>query len=110
LSWLAATGEVRPIKFLYGVRNEDEIIFQETFQKADIHATIVVDEASPAWGGERGRLSSELIRGLEQPSDDTLVYLSGPEAFVEQLKKDLVHDGLNKQQVVVDAFPNYKSI
>lgn len=108
--WLAATGEERPIKFMYGVHSEDDIIFQDTFQRAGIHATIVVDDASPAWGGERGRLSAELILGVEQPSDDALVYLSGPEGFVEQLKKDLVAAGLNKQQVVVDAFPNYLGI
>jgi ferredoxin-NADP reductase len=110
LSWLAATGETRPIKLLYAVRNEDEIIFQETLRKAGVEPTIIVSEPSPAWGGERGRLSAELILGLEQPSDDTLVYVSGPEPLVESLEKDLMRAGLAKPQIVTDAFPNYPSV
>ena len=107
LEWLAATGEQRPIKLLYGVRNEDEIIFQPTFDKASVHATIVVSDPSPAWGGERGHLSAELILGIEKPSEDTLVYVSGPEPMVETLEADLKNAGLNKEQLVLDFFPNY---
>jgi ferredoxin-NADP reductase len=107
LSWLAEVKEERPIKLLYGVHNEDEIIFQETFDKAGQHATIVVSDATPEWGGERGQLSAELILGLEQPSEDTLVYVSGPEPMVEALQKDLIKGGLKKTQFVGDYFPNY---
>lgn len=110
LEWLAETGESRPIKFLYGVRTEDEIIFQETFRKAGIQPTIVVSEPSAAWGGERGRLSAELILGLEKPSEDTLIYISGPEPMVEALEKDLKKTGLKKHQIVTDAFLNYAGI
>jgi ferredoxin-NADP reductase len=42
LTWLTATGEKRPIKLLYAVHEEDDIIFQDTFEKAGVHATIVV--------------------------------------------------------------------
>jgi ferredoxin-NADP reductase len=108
--WLASTNESRPIKFLYGVCSEDEIIFQETFDKAGIEPTIVVSEPSPPWGGERGRLTAELILGLEKPSDDTLVYLSGPEPMVQALAKDLHQAGLGKRQIVSDEFPNYSAI
>jgi ferredoxin-NADP reductase len=110
LSWLSQTREERPIKLLYGVHDEDQIIFQDTFKQAGVHATIVVANPSPAWGGEQGRLSAELILGLENPNEDTLIYLSGPEAFVEQLKKDLADAGVNKSNIVVDAFPNYAGI
>jgi ferredoxin-NADP reductase len=110
LSWLTATGEQRPIKFLYGVRNEDEIIFQDTFAKADIQPTIVVGEPSSAWGGERGRLTAELIVGLEKPTEDTLIYVSGPEPMVESLEKDLKKAGIKKSQLVLDFFPNYIGI
>lgn len=107
LEWLAATGEQRPIKLLYGVNNEDEIIFQDTFDKTGQHATVVISNPSPAWGGERGRLSADLILGLEKPSENTLVYVSGPEPMVESLEKDLKKAGLQKHQLVLDFFPNY---
>jgi ferredoxin-NADP reductase len=108
--WLAATGEERPIRFLYGVRSEDEIVFQDTFEKAGIKPTIVVSQPSSAWGGERGNLSAELILGLEKPDENTLVYLSGPEAMVQALAKDLHKAGLPKNQIVTDEFPNYDQI
>jgi len=110
LEWLAATHEQRPIKLLYGVRNEDEIVFLTTFEKAGIKPTIVVTEPSPAWGGERGQLSAELILGLEKPDDDTLVYVSGPELMVQSLAKNLHSTGLEKRQIVTDEFPNYDAI
>jgi ferredoxin-NADP reductase len=107
LEWLATTKEVRPIRLLYAVRNEDEIIFQATFDKAGIKPTIVVNEPSAAWGGERGRFDARLILGLEKPDENTLVYLSGPETMVQTLAKDLHKSGLDKRQVVTDEFPNY---
>ncbi|MDB5170546.1 MAG: hypothetical protein JWO35_240 [Candidatus Saccharibacteria bacterium] len=110
LSWLADTDEERPIKLLHGVHTEDEIIFQDTFDKAAQHATIVVSEPSAAWGGERGRLTAELILGLEQPSENTLIYVSGPEPMVEQLQKDLLKAGIKKYQLVLDSFPNYTEV
>lgn len=110
LEWLHETMEERPIKMLYGVRSEDEIIFQETFDRANIEPTLVVSEPSDAWGGERGQLTAELILGLEKPSDDTLVYLSGPEPMVQALAKDLHKQGLPKNQIVSDEFPNYDAI
>jgi ferredoxin-NADP reductase len=110
LKWLSDTVEERPIKLLYGVRIEDEIIFQDTFRAAGVEPTIVVSEPSDAWGGERGHLSSELILGLEKPSDDTLVYVSGPEPMVQALGKDLHKAGLAKSQIVSDEFPNYDAI
>jgi ferredoxin-NADP reductase len=107
LSWLTAVGEQRPIKLLYGVNNEDEIVFQDTFDKAGVHATIVVSDPDPAWGGERGRLSADIILGLEKPDENTLVYVSGPEAMVIALAKDLHKAGIPKNQIVSDEFPNY---
>jgi ferredoxin-NADP reductase len=107
LSWLVVSNEQRPITMLYGVGSEDEIIFQETLAKAHQHVTIVVANPSPAWGGERGRITSELIMGIGLPSEDSLVYVSGPEPMTEGLSRDLVHSGLNPQQLVLDAFPNY---
>lgn len=110
LEWLHETTEERPIKLLYGVRSEDEIIFQDTFHRAGIEPIVVVSEPSDAWGSERGRLNAELVLGLEKPSEDTLVYVSGPEPMVQALAKDLHKAGLAKHQIVSDEFPNYDVI
>ena len=92
---------------IYGVPNEDEIIFLPTFEEANQHVTIVVSEPSPSWGGPIGVLSSEIILGLEKPSENTLIYVSGPEPMVESLEKSLLARGIKKRQLVLDLFPNY---
>lgn len=107
-TWLADTKETRDISFIYGVRNEDEIIFQDTFSKAAIDPKIIVTEPTPSWGGERGRITAEKVIGLGQPSDETMIYLSGPEGMVQQLEKDLHKEGVDKQHIITDEFPNYE--
>lgn len=108
--WLADHNEHRNVTFIYGVRNEDEIIFQDTFERAGIHATVVVGEPSDAWGGERGRLSAELILGLSHPADNALIYMSGPEPMVEALERDMQTAGVDKKQLVGDFFPGYTGV
>lgn len=108
-NWLSDTEEERSIKLIHAVRNEDEIIFQRTFERAGVHATTIVSEPSSAWGGERGRLDAEKIIGLTQPDEDTLIYVSGPEQMVESLEKDLKKAGIKPAQLVLDFFPNYQS-
>jgi ferredoxin-NADP reductase len=107
IKWLSETDEKRPIKFIYAVSNEDEIIFNDTFHKASQHVTIVVSKPSDTWGGERGRLDAEMIKGLSSPNEDSLIYISGPEPMVESLGKDLAKAGIDKNQLVQDFFPNY---
>lgn len=107
--WLAATGEQRDIRFMYGVKSEDDIVFQDDIEAAGVHATIVVSEPSESWGGERGYVTAETVLGLEHPSDDTLIYLSGPEPMLEALQKDLIKHGVDKRQLVTDFFPGYPS-
>jgi ferredoxin-NADP reductase len=110
LSWLAATKEQRPIKFIYAVQSEDEIIFQDVFDNAKQHVTVVVNEPSDAWGGEHGMITANLILGLEKPADDTLIYLAGPEPMVEKLSHELHKAGVEKRQLVTDFFPGYTAI
>jgi ferredoxin-NADP reductase len=109
LAWLADRGETRPIRLLYAVRNENEIIFQKTFEKAGVQPTIVVSQPSEFWGGERGQLTAETILGIEEPDENTLVYVSGPEPMVESLEKDLKKSGVKQSRLVLDFFPNYPS-
>jgi ferredoxin-NADP reductase len=108
--WLASTKEERPINLLHAVRTEEDIIFQDTFEAAGIKETVVVSEPSETWGGVRGRLDAETILGLEKPTDDTLIYLSGPEPMLEALEKDLLNHGIPKRQLVTDFFPGYTSL
>lgn len=105
--WLHDNEEQRPIKFIYAVKTEDDIIFQDSFDAAGIHATIVVTEPSDAWGGERGHLTADHILKLTEPDDRTLIYLAGPEPMIKDLSRDLHTANIPKSRIVTDHFPNY---
>lgn len=110
LSWLANGNDGhRDIKLLYAVNNEDEIIFQDTFKKAGVHTTIIVNHPSDEWGGERGLITADHILKLTEPGKDTLIYVSGPEPMVETLQTDLIKLEVSKPHIVTDFFPNYTS-
>lgn len=109
-NWLSATGEQRPIHFIYGVNTEEEIIFQDSFAKLGVHPVIVVNKPSSAWGGEHGQLSAELVLGIAKPNQEALIYVSGPEPMVENLQKQFRAAGLKSNQFVGDFFPNYKEV
>lgn len=108
--WLIDTGEQRDIRFIYAVNSEDDIIWQDVFEKAGVHATIAVSNPSEAWGGLRGRLDADTILGIEKPTDDSLIYISGPEPMVEALEAELKKHGVDKRQLVGDFFPGYPGI
>lgn len=110
LTWLASTGEERPIKLLYAVGSEEEIIFQPTFDAANVNPTIIVGQPSASWGGERGRITADFILGTQKPTEDTLIYISGPEPMVETLENDLKKQGIKGKQLVLDFFPNYTTV
>lgn len=109
ISQLYEPKERSNIKLLYAVNNENEIIFQETFNKASTSSTIIVSQPSSSWGGEQGRLDVEKIIGLGEPDKNTMIYISGPEPMVESLDKGLRKTGIKPSQLVLDFFPNYQA-
>ena len=110
LQWLIASEQRRPIRLIYAVRTEGEIIFLDTFRQAKQHVTVVVKQPSAAWGGERGRIDAKMILGLEKPTASTLFYLAGPEAMTASLAQQLIATGLRKNQLVTDDFTGYSAL
>lgn len=105
--WLADNDEQRDITFIHSVATEDDIIFQDVFDEAHQHATIVVEQPSDTWGGERGQLTAQMILGIGKPDSDTLIYLSGAQDYLERLQRDMLHEGIKQHQIVTDFFPGY---
>ncbi len=109
-TWLADTKEPRPIHFFYAVKHEEDIVFQPILNRAGVQTTVIVSEPTAAWGGEIGRLTAEIILGLEKPTSDTLIYIAGPGQMVDSLAKDLQAAGVSKSQLVSDGFYEYETI
>jgi glycine betaine catabolism B len=110
LKHIHQTGVHRSVKLMYAVANEDDIVFQDTFDNANIHATIMIQNPSSAWGGERGTITARHILKITEPALHTLIYLAGPEQMVEKLSEDLHALGIPKTQLVTDFFPGYTEI
>jgi ferredoxin-NADP reductase len=108
--WLESVAKKRPIKLLYAVNKEEDIIFKSTFDKLEHDVTIIVDNPSSNWHGIHGRLTPQLIIGREKPSADTLIFISGPSGMVENLNKGLRIAGIHDYQLILDAFSGYPSV
>lgn len=110
-AWMIETNAPkRDIKLLHAVQNEDDIIFQDTFDDAGIHETVIVENPSDAWGGERSRLDANHIVKLTEPATDTLIYLAGSEGFIEKTARDLMGMGIDSQRIITDKFIGYSSL
>lgn len=110
LSELHANNMTRSAKLLHAVRTEDDIIDTQILKDSGFHTTYLVSKPSAAWGGERGKLTADLILGIEQPHPDTLIYVSGPEPMLESIVADLKQKGIQPHQIVTDYFPGYRVI
>ena len=109
VEWLVEHDERRSITFIYGVRSEDDIMFTSTFKQATIDPHIIISEPSDSWRGGKGNLNTKRILGIAKPRNDTLIYMSGPEPMVEQLKKDMLLAGVTPRQLVTDLFVGYST-
>jgi ferredoxin-NADP reductase len=105
IKYLYDTKQERDITFIYAVSNEHEMVFQDLFMRYGMQRIIVLDKPDSAWDGEIGRLSGQRIVNLAQPSIEALVYISGSET----LQKELITEGVTKQQLVGDFFPGYST-
>jgi ferredoxin-NADP reductase len=110
LTWLESNRKSRPIKLLYAVNNEDEIIFKPLLARLGLDVSIAVSSASKSWNGIRGRLTPELIINVEKYSAGTLIYMSGPAGMIKDLENGLARVGIEKNQIILDEFPGYNSL
>jgi ferredoxin-NADP reductase len=86
------------------------MVFQKLFGHYGMKRTIVVNKPKRTWDSETGQLTGQRILDLAKPSDDTLIYISGPEPMVEALDKDLADLNIEKSRLVGDFFPGYSSV
>lgn len=110
IRYLTDIGWPGAIDLIYSVRTERDIIFREEleslrqrFPNLSITITLSRDD-SPAWTGERGRISPELIRRAVPSIATRLVHLCGPDEMMESLKLVLRDLGVPDDRVAVESF------
>jgi len=105
-AWLNSQNQKRKIKVIYGVNNEEDIVFKRDIESlADLE---IVVSNSTSWQCKTGMLNSPMI--YPEISQNQLVFLSGPEPMVEQLSYDLKLAGVKPEKLVTDFFPGYTNL
>ncbi len=98
-----------PIRLLYSVRAQSEIIYRhELDQFASTGAEVVFTltrEWPDDWTGYRRRIDADLLREVAWPSDTRpLAYVCGPTAFVERAANGLVSLGYEPDRIKTERF------
>jgi ferredoxin-NADP reductase len=110
IKFLYDTKQERDITFIYAVNNEHEMVFQELFEHYGMKRIIVVSKPEGTWDGETGQLSGQQILDLAKPTDNALIYISGPDPMVEALDRYLATSGIEKSRLVGDFYPGYTKV
>jgi ferredoxin-NADP reductase len=104
------TGDVRDVLLLYGNRKEKDIAFRKGLDEIAVkgvpHLRIVhvLDQADGNWTGERGRITSELIKKECKSLDGRGFYLCGPPIMMMGLVKDLKKAGVKRSNIRYERF------
>jgi ferredoxin-NADP reductase/DMSO/TMAO reductase YedYZ heme-binding membrane subunit len=98
------------IHLIFSVKTEKDIIFREELENlqkrfANFKATVTLSrELSPAWGGERGRITSALLTRVVADLAGSRVHLCGPTEMTEPVITMLRDLGVPADQIKVESF------
>ena len=114
LRYIADRGLEYDVVLLYGNNTWDNIAFRDELKQiASTHKSIRVEyvlsgpDFPPAWKGEKGFITGELVTELVPGYEDRTFYLSGPLKMVLALEKQLAAVNIRRKQVKRDYFPGY---
>jgi len=108
---LADTHEKRDVQILYGVRHEQDLVFADTLHAYAPEAyTPIINEPIHTWTGETGRITPDRVLQALGNAKSTLVYMSGPEQMIEDLREGLMQANVSPNRIITDNFLGYRSV
>jgi ring-1,2-phenylacetyl-CoA epoxidase subunit PaaE len=103
-----------PIILAYQNRNENTIIFKNAIQEfrqkySDRFQVIhILSQPSGAWKGEKGRMSSDFIKGIFKTSgvnpEKVVVFVCGPDGMMNTVETTLDQLGIDKRNRYKESF------
>ncbi len=107
----AATTSDVPARLLYSARSLDEVIYRDELgalgeSEDGVQVRFTLTRLWPAdWAGDRGRLDSALLERVAfSPAARPLVYVCGPNGFVEAAANALVSLGHAPERIRTERF------
>jgi ferredoxin-NADP reductase/Na+-transporting NADH:ubiquinone oxidoreductase subunit NqrB len=114
IKYLLDTDQHRDLALIYSANHPDELVYQEVFEPARRQLGLnliysLSDPATlpPAWQGETGMVSAEMIKCHLPDYRERLFYVSGPPQMVNAVRAALRQLGVNRRQIKTDFFPGY---
>jgi ferredoxin-NADP reductase len=105
----AAAGSRVPARLLYSSRALEEVIYREELAApadAALAIQLTLTRSAPeGWDGRRGRIDDAMLEELAfTPDERPLVYVCGPNGFVEQAAGGLVRLGHDPLRIHTERF------
>jgi ferredoxin-NADP reductase len=106
----AATADSVPVRLLYSSRAWDEVIYRDELLalSGSDHTEIAFTLTRtwpPDWHGHRGRIDRPLLETVSWPAgDQPLVYICGPNGFVETAAATMVAIGHDPKRIRTERF------
>jgi ferredoxin-NADP reductase len=105
-----AIGSTVPVRLLYSARTLEDVIYRDELQRlgdedeVEVHLTLTRSHPE-GWRGYGRRIDPELIEEVAWgPSENPLVYVCGPTAFVERAASALVELGHDPGRIKTERF------
>lgn len=101
------------IILFYSNRTANEILFSDTFQKAEnygvktIYTLTDVNNIPVDWQRERGYITEAMIKQYVGDYYQRAFYISGPQLMVQNFEKLLLNMKVKKGNIITDFFPGY---
>ena len=104
-----ATQSDTPVRLLYSARSLEDVIYREELMRTyddEVDIRFTLTRSQPAgWRGYSGRVDAGLIEKIAwPPSERPLVYICGPNGFVEAAASALVTLGHEPARVKTERF------
>jgi ferredoxin-NADP reductase len=107
--WVSGERVLTP-RLLYSSRSLNEVIYREELMRlatddgVDVRFALT-REWPEGWPGHRGRIDRELLEEVAwPPSEEPIVYICGPSAFVETAAAALVENGHQPRRIRTERF------
>ena len=108
---LIEKGEKHQVTLFYAVRRQELAVYTDIISQAirtiGLKVVIVVAEPSADWTGEAGRLTVDTMAKYVPDLADCKIYISGPNAMVQDFRSDLRSYAVNPLNIVTDYFTGY---
>jgi ferredoxin-NADP reductase len=98
-----------PIRLLYSVRSQRDIIYRAELEQFAMHGAEVIftltREQPDTWTGYRRRIDAMILKEVAWPAEmRPLAYVCGPTAFVERAATELVTLGYEPDRIKTERF------